>query len=585
MKIKKLTKVYAVLVLTIILILNVIPAFAAEPKPEEEEMVQEEGILLEEELEEEEPEEEPEDEASISISGDWTIITNGSYTLQIKTTASSSADNLVVTQYSDPSMSDWYMVDGVSSTYFPGYFDFQVSSAPTQVTTEYASVNWTNSAHTTGTINVSDFATISFIWGTQNPVSINITTPPPTVPSGSGAGVKSYLPAPGQFTNEGMGTGGWGDAYTSSGSLKSMKNATVSTGVSLGYFGGYVVYDFSTDPITNSNTHPGGIDFVVYGNAFTNNSEPGCIQVSPDGDEWFDIAGSWHYEPTTDWDYTITYEKPDPDGNQVDVDYTYTGDLGNGTGTVTTNTFHNHPWYPQYANYDLSRTINGQPCPAIHGAKASDSATVGYPFAVYNTNNNTLKLSGVNLGGITGNDSASGAFGYCDVTQGGDGIDLAWTVYPGGHALEGQPVADSVLQNGISYVRIYTGTALSLGMLGEMSTEVTGIQAASSGSTVSYTSVPDLLVWGESIFEEIDNTPERACIGGEVYDASEEGIEDISVSATIPSNTTVYINNKKLTSTDNTYYVNSGTKYIRVYAKESGKAGRSVWYRLFSNEE
>ena len=92
----------------------------------------------------------------------------------------------------------------------------------------------------------------------------------------AGTALYAYLPAPAQFVNEGVTTGGWGDAYDSTGTTL---KGTSATGVSLGFFGGYAVYEFE-NPIADDPTHPYGADFIVYGNAFWNNSEAGCIQVS-----------------------------------------------------------------------------------------------------------------------------------------------------------------------------------------------------------------------------------------------------------------------------------------------------------------
>lgn len=100
----------------------------------------------------------------------------------------------------------------------------------------------------------------------------------------SGASLFACLLAPGQFTNEGIGAGGWGDPFDSNGALK----ANSQTGISLGFFGGYAVYKFD-NPIANNPANKYGADFIVYGNAFWNNSEPGCIQVSQDGEKWYDI--------------------------------------------------------------------------------------------------------------------------------------------------------------------------------------------------------------------------------------------------------------------------------------------------------
>ena len=208
-----------------------------------------------------------------------------------------------------------------------------------------------------------------------------------TVASVGSTGVCAYLPAPGQFTNEGITIGGWGDAFTSSGTLKPLVNANSSTGVSLGAFGGYAVFDFGvpaktngvvTSGIYNDPTNKYGVDFIVYGNAFATNAEPGCIQVSVDGNTWYDIAGSLYYNSGTIWDYSAIYENPTPAndaltpaannlGTLASVPYTYTyhyisggaGTAVNGTGTVGSNTFHNHSWFPLQCNYFTNRNSFG----------------------------------------------------------------------------------------------------------------------------------------------------------------------------------------------------------------------------------
>ena len=128
----------------------------------------------------------------------------------------------------------------------------------------------------------------------------------------AGTALYAYLPAPAQFVNEGVTTGGWGDAYDSTGTTL---KGTSATGVSLGFFGGYAVYEFE-NPIADDPTHPYGADFIVYGNAFWNNSEAGCIQVSqgPDDNgnwEWYDIAGSMYYTKSTP-NASIKFTNPNP---------------------------------------------------------------------------------------------------------------------------------------------------------------------------------------------------------------------------------------------------------------------------------
>lgn len=311
----------------------------------------------------------------------------------------------------------------------------------------------------------------------------------------TGTALYAYLPAPAQFVNEGVTTGGWGDAYDSSGNLKS----TNATGLSLGFFGGYAVYKFGT-PIFDTAEHPYGADFIVYGNAFWGNSEAGCIQVSPNGTDWYDIAGSMYYTKSTK-NATITYTNPNPNedkgitaagtnlGTLAPVKYTLNGGAEQ---EITTNSFHNHSWFPLNANYF-----------AASGSRAAmdKDDELSFVSRTLNSDNitSTLTFKGTLLNNYPGTGKTDKiGFGYCDVhpnktlggtiaynpyqtftsssdydtkvagTSGGDPIDIAWAVDP-----EGKPAKLESIQ----YVRIYTGMAQMNGVFGEISTEVCGVAA------------------------------------------------------------------------------------------------------------
>lgn len=320
----------------------------------------------------------------------------------------------------------------------------------------------------------------------------------------AGANLFACLLAPGQFTNEGIGSGGWGDPFDSNGTLK----ANSQTGISLGFFGGYAVYKFD-NPIANNPANKYGADFIVYGNAFWNNSEPGCIQVSQDGDKWYDIAGSKHFDPNTTRNASITYTNPNPTedagisspgtaGSLAPVNYT-----GSRSGTITTNTFHNHGWFPLNANYFVARNGNTTALDKVDSLSfASRTLTNGVT--------NTLTLKGTMLGGVSStNITDKIGFGYCDAhpnkelggtiaynpyqqfanqsdyntktsgTSGGDPIDISWAVDS-----NGQPANLS----SIRYVRVYTGAAAMNGIFGEISTEVCGIAPCTGTTTQAPTS-------------------------------------------------------------------------------------------------
>lgn len=324
----------------------------------------------------------------------------------------------------------------------------------------------------------------------------------------AGTALYAYLPAPAQFVNEGVTTGGWGDAYDSNGAVK----ATSSTGVSLGFFGGYAVYEFE-NPIADDPTHPYGADFIVYGNAFWNNSEAGCIQVSqgPDDNgnwEWYDIAGSMYYTKSTP-NASIKFTNPNPNEDKgittagatstlADVSYDLTVNGTTTPGTVTKNTFHNHSWFPLNANYF-----------AASGSRAAMAKVDEFSFVSRTLNSDsitdTLTFTGTLLNNYPGTGKTDQiGFGYCDVhpnktlggtiaynpyqtftsssdydtkvagTSGGDPIDIAWAVKSNGTPAK---------LGSIKYVRIYTGMAQMNGIFGEISTEVCGVAACTGTGT------------------------------------------------------------------------------------------------------
>ena len=348
------------------------------------------------------------------------------------------------------------------------------------------------------------------VTGTDNIGSATFSCAQPCgVTTAAGTALYAYLPAPAQFVNEGVTTGGWGDAYDSTGTTL---KGTSATGVSLGFFGGYAVYEFE-NPIADDPTHPYGADFIVYGNAFWNNSEAGCIQVSQgpgdDGNwEWYDIAGSMYYTKSTP-NASIKFTNPNPNEDKgittagatstlADVPYDLTVNGTTTPGTVTKNTFHNHSWFPLNANYF-----------AASGSRAAMAKVDEFSFVSRTLNSDsitdTLTFTGTLLNNYPGTGKTDQiGFGYCDVhpnktlggtiaynpyqtftsssdydtkvagTSGGDPIDIAWAVKSNGTPAK---------LGSIKYVRIYTGMAQMNGIFGEISTEVCGVAACTGTGT------------------------------------------------------------------------------------------------------
>ena len=123
--------------------------------------------------------------------------------------------------------------------------------------------------------------------------------------------------------------------------------------VSLGGFGGYVVFGFD-HPVVNVD---GQCDFKVYGNAAADaqypgyyTSETGIVMVSVDAngnglpdDPWYELAGSAYAESYKD--FSITYTKP----ATSDTTYPYTtNDPARPTGEVERNIFHKQSYWPEW---------------------------------------------------------------------------------------------------------------------------------------------------------------------------------------------------------------------------------------------
>lgn len=277
----------------------------------------------------------------------------------------------------DENNSDYYIGDivALNSAYYPSSMVFYVDTGTISGGNVVATPLFETGGGTAYNLQLPQSAG-SFVVELSNGHRFTIYHQAPVgSPPSPSATMYAYLPAAGQFTNEGVTNGGWGDAYTSDGNLK----MNTTTGVSLGYFGGYVVYKFDTN-VLNSTSTLCGLDFIVYGNAFWGNSEPGCIQVAQgqngipadvngDGVVWYDIAGSMHYEPSTNWNYQITYTNPTPADDDIanagnnlgaKANVPYVDNEGGGTTeTVATNDFHNHSYYPLWCNYFSPRYENG----------------------------------------------------------------------------------------------------------------------------------------------------------------------------------------------------------------------------------
>ncbi|MDD9271194.1 DUF4430 domain-containing protein [Paenibacillus sp. GCM10023248] len=327
--------------------------------------------------------------------------------------------------------------------------------------------------------------------------------------------IREWLPAPGQFVNE----AGWGGA----GDINSKwTNTPGAAGVSLGSFGGGIVFQFN-EPIQNNPKNPYGVDFTVFGNAFPGNEEPAGVAVAQDDGTgnpgpWYFIAGSEHYEDSTIWDYRVTYTNPEPDftsPNGVNVPWT---DNHSGSGEVKTNGSHLHAYYPIPANYkDAPADFNNQSY-TYSGVKiAVRSNAFGYPDSHGN-------------GSAPYNEPANP---YVTSPTKGDPIDISWAVDSAG-----QPVS---LAN-VSFVKVYNAVQMDGGVVGEIGSEVTSIEKVTPNDTVGETAdLSSIVLTGTGADAAVSKT---VTVTSGVYSYANIRINADTVKLTANgAATTVFVNN------------------------------------------
>lgn len=357
------------------------------------------------------------------------------------------------------------------------------------VTLSASSVNGENYAYTITTPedpNADNMSIVVVAGGT----TYTISCPPATAAKAgtSPSAVTGYLPL-GQFANN----SGW----TYVGSKFVDKKVLDSTGISLGTFGGFAEFYFK-DGIKDLATNPYGVDFVIYGNAFNGNPEPGAVQVgvvTVNSDEtetfykWYELAGSNYYKGNFNYDTTKAASS---------LSSIYSGTLRNTSVTYTRVNTDTSKIDVKLANYDRTRLVNAAnwwPLTTNYLAGFSTRHDDANVTAAYTGDgeNDTITFTGITAVQDF-NDNASYAFGYADVTPngspdqygipvnpyvpytngktGGDGFDLAWAV----DIATGEPVNLSALGSDkvVKYVRVYSA-ALDVAQFGETSPEITGV--------------------------------------------------------------------------------------------------------------
>lgn len=255
--------------------------------------------------------------------------------------------------------------------------------------------------------------------------------------------VFEFLPAPGQFVNEGYIANTMEEACEYA--QKRLDNRQY---VSLGGFGGYIVVGFD-----HSIKNTGKYDFAIEGNSFKGSSEPGIVWVMQDengdglpNDTWYELKGSETGKPETLQDYSITYYRPSAKKSNT----MWTDNRGN-RGEVAWLGFHQQDFY--YPNW---------------------------------VKNDTYMLTGTCLASRTLDQSGNGTYwvnrefewGYADNFSPIDRLtdDDNYNAAPNSNHFKISHAIDHKLQpvklEYIDFVKVQTGLNVSAGWLGENSTEV-----------------------------------------------------------------------------------------------------------------
>lgn len=326
-----------------------------------------------------------------------------------------------------------------------------------------------------------------------------------------------------------------GSQYTNKASYGMAPERTLAGGLlSLGNFGGYIVYEFD-EPITNDPSNPYGVDFMIYGNSMgAGFSEPGNVLVSNDGKTWYALAGSDYFDDNTLWNHSVTYST----GENKKINWT--DSLGN-SGTMTLG---EHP--PLRSNYPLADFDPDQPI-TMTGARLLSAAKDDY-----GTNAAAFPDWGY-VDAQPNGTKEQAANPYAKVSGSGDGFDLTWAVDAAGNPVK----LDSV-----KYVKVQTASLVDGGAIGEKSTELCGIYVATPGAaSAGVTAAPSVITLNGEPVTITEN-------GGTVTAQVAEGALEIAVTA--PGDANVYINN--IRGAARTYETQPEKGIVRVIVQEGEEA-------------
>ena len=371
--------------------------------------------------------------------------------------------------------------------------------------------------------------------------------------------VVDFLCINSQYTNGAMPAG---NATAPWGSL-------AGTYTSIGCFGGYITYYYE-DAIKDDANHKYGVDFYVYGNANKGQSffEPAQIWVSEDGETWYALAGSAHYDEGVEHNYSVTYTKTEK-GKTA-----WTDSLGNSNdGSAYTGQYPSSDIYfmNDYAKKD-SITLSGIMLPGANGMAAVSGAAVNaYPVRWGYADCFVNGTIGAEVNPYLDNS---------DFALPANGFDLAWAVDS-----EGTPV--DVSGKEFHYIKAQTASNIWHNLYGEKSPEIAGVlRTAEQSEPVGQTAAPK----GVTVSNGTDKKSIHFKEGEQIYNIDVGDMRYVSVAVNgAAEDDNIYINNTRVAPGEaaSGFEVTkeSGEKLVRIVVQNGEKEPLIYLLKLSGNAE
>lgn len=284
--------------------------------------------------------------------------------------------------------------------------------------------------------------------------------------------VIEYTPAPGQFINASP----WGTPNYSTKSIVGNINGSLS----LGAFGGYVIFKFAT-PVENNPNNPFGVDFTIFGNPLNIWSEPGVVYVMKDenqngvpDDTWYELAGSDYYFSSTIKNYQATYYNPN---SSVATDVPWIDNYGN-SDFIYANSYHTQPYYPLSDSFPH---INQEQY-LLSGTRLENLVDQSNPMMV-SCPRRSFGYADNQLRGSAPYTVPDNPYTREKENSGGDAFDISWAIDANGNYVD---------LDEIDFVKVQTAILADAGWSGEVSTEITGAVKVEPNSSI--TGVLDMIV-------------------------------------------------------------------------------------------